>query len=69
MALETVEAGNRLANGPGLGGGKSFPATSASEPTLAPLALQAQKIVTRYGLSASLARTVAELAFNPGRRR
>jgi hypothetical protein len=39
------------------------------QPTLAPLALQAQKIVTRYGLSASLARTVAELAFNPGRRR
>ena len=70
MALETIEAGNRALRGPGLGVEKAC-VLAAFDPEHNPehLSRQAWKIAAHYGLSAALARAVAELAFATGGRR
>ena len=70
MALETVEAGNRVGRGTGLGVEKAC-VVAAFDPEyiLSLHEQQAKKIVTRYGLTAERARVVAELAFSVRGRR
>lgn len=69
MALEKIEAGNRVGRGPGLGIGACLAAASTPEHTPLHLALQAQKLAFRFGLSAERARLVAGLAFEVRGRR
>jgi hypothetical protein len=65
MTLETVEAGSRVGSGTGLGVEKAC-VLAAFDPEHTPqyLALQAQKLAFRFGLTPERARAVAELAFN-----
>ncbi len=70
MALETVEAGNRVGRGPGLGVEKACgQAAFDPEHTLPHQEFQTQRIVARYGLMPELARVVAELAYSINGRR
>lgn len=69
MALETIEAGNRVGRGPGLGIGASWAAASTPELTLPHLELQAEKIAARYGLTIERARVFAELIYTVRGRR
>lgn len=70
MSVKTVEAGNRLGRGPGLGVEKAC-VLAAFDLELTPphLALQVQRIVHRHGLTLEHARAVAELAFRVEARR
>ena len=69
MALEKVEASNRVGRGADLGIGACLAAVSNPEHTPPHLALQARRLAIRFGLTPERARVVAGLAFEVRGRR